>query len=109
MQNTSLGPNLLGKTFDVDDGLLKKIRVAQFKPGQSRIVLEVADRSDYDTFLLTGPPRLIIDIHSKDIRGKGMQGKDGGNAESLAPAEEQRRSSSRRDTPETASLKQPVP
>ena len=86
MQNTTLGPNLLGKTFDVDDGLLKKIRVAQFKPGQSRIVLEVADRSDYDTFLLTGPPRLIIDIHSKDIRGKATQGKDGGNAESLAPA-----------------------
>ena len=67
----------------MDDGLLKKIRVAQFKPGQSRIVSEVADRSDYDTFLLTGPPRLIIDVHSKDIGGKSMQGKDGGNAGQL--------------------------
>ena len=79
-------PNLLGKTFDVDDGLLKKIRVAQFQPGKSRIVLEVEDRSDYNTFLLTDPPRLIIDIHSKDIRGKSMQGKDGGNADSFEPA-----------------------
>ena len=58
---------LLGKTFDVDDGLLKKIRVAQFQPGKTRIVLEVDDLSDYDTFLLPNPPRLIIDIHSKDI------------------------------------------
>ena len=67
LQNTNLVTNLLGKTFDVDDGLLKKIRVAQFQPGKSRVVLEVTDRSDYDTFLLTNPPRLIVDIHSKDI------------------------------------------
>jgi len=68
--DTDLRSNLLGKTFDVDDGLLKKIRVAQFKPGKSRIVLEVADHSEYTTFLLTDPPRLIIDVHSKDIQSK---------------------------------------
>ena len=65
--DTNLTSELLGKTFDVDDGLLKKIRVAQFQPGKARIVLEVEDRSDYTTFLLTDPPRLIIDVHSKDI------------------------------------------
>ncbi len=65
--DTNLTSELLGKTFDVDDGLLKKIRVAQFQPGKARIVLEVEDRSDYTTFLLTNPPRLIIDVHSKDI------------------------------------------
>ena len=65
--DTNLTSALLGKTFDVDDGLLKKIRVAQFQPGKARIVLEVEDRSDYTTFLLTDPPRLIIDVHSKDI------------------------------------------
>ncbi len=109
LRNTSLGPNLLGKTFDVDDGLLKKIRVAQFKPGQSRIVLEVADRSDYDTFLLTGPPRLIIDVHSRDIRGKGMQGRDGGNADSLPANNYARKAPARSQAVQTASLKQPVP
>ncbi len=65
--DTNLTSALLGKTFDVDDGLLKKIRVAQFQPGTARIVLEVEDHSDYTTFLLTDPPRLIIDVHSKDI------------------------------------------
>ena len=65
--DTNLTSALLGKTFDVEDGLLKKIRVAQFQPGKARIVLEVEDRSDYTTFLLTDPPRLIIDVHSKDI------------------------------------------
>ncbi len=73
--DTNLTSALLGKTIEVDDGLLKKIRVAQFQPGTARIVLEVADRSDYTTFLLTDPPRLIIDVHSKDIRSTDTQAK----------------------------------
>ena len=56
---------LVGKTFDVEDGFLRKIRVAQFERGRTRVVLEVDDLSDYDAFLLPNPPRLIIDIHGK--------------------------------------------
>jgi N-acetylmuramoyl-L-alanine amidase len=74
--DTNLTPPLLGKTFDVDDGLLKKIRVAQFQPGKSRIVLEVADRSDYTTSILTDPPRLIIDIRGRDIRSRDIHTSD---------------------------------
>jgi len=66
----NLTHRLLGKDFDVDDGLLTKIRVAQFQPGKSRIVLEVGDGSDYRTSVLTDPPRLIIDIRSKDTQSK---------------------------------------
>ena len=76
--DTNLTSALLGKTFEVDDGLLKKIRVAQFQPGTARIVLEVEDRSDYTTFLLTDPPRLIIDVHSKDIHSPDTQAKAAG-------------------------------
>jgi len=65
LYSTKLASTLVGKTFDVDDGFLKKIRVAQFKPGKTRVVLEVDDLSDYDAFLLPNPSRLIIDIHSK--------------------------------------------
>ena len=72
----NLASSLVGKIFDVDDGLLKKIRVAQFEPGKARIVLEVADHSDYETFLLNNPPRLIVDIRNKDSQGKDSQGKD---------------------------------
>ncbi len=63
--DTKLNPALLGKTFDVDDGLLKKIRIAQYQPGRSRIVLEVDGDSTYDAVLLTNPPRLFIDIRNK--------------------------------------------
>ncbi len=70
LRDTNLASSLLGKTFDIDDGLLTKIRAAQFEPGKSRIVLEVADQSDYTTSLVGNPPRLIIDIRGKDSGGK---------------------------------------
>jgi N-acetylmuramoyl-L-alanine amidase len=70
LRDTKLASTLVGKSFDVDDGFLKKIRVAQFEPGRTRVVLEVEDLSDYDAFLLPNPYRLIIDIHGKDFHAK---------------------------------------
>ncbi|HWY02814.1 MAG TPA: N-acetylmuramoyl-L-alanine amidase [Candidatus Acidoferrum sp.] len=74
LRGTQLASILVGKTFDVDDGFLKKIRVAQFQPGRARVVLEVDDLSDYEAFLLPNPYRLIIDIHGKNNR-KNMHAK----------------------------------
>jgi len=70
LRDTKLASTLVGKSFDVDDGFLKKIRVAQFQPGRTRVVLEVDNLSDYEAFLLPNPYRLIIDIHGKDANGK---------------------------------------
>ena len=74
LRDTKLASTLVGKSFDVDDGFLKKIRVAQFQPGRTRVVLEVDNLSDYEAFLLPNPYRLIIDIHGKDA-GKSAHGK----------------------------------
>ncbi len=70
LRGTTLASTLVGKSFDVDDGFLKKIRVAQFKNDQTRVVLEVDSLSQYDAFLLPNPYRLIVDIHGKDAHGK---------------------------------------
>ncbi len=70
LRDSKLSSTLAGKTFDVDDGFLKKIRVAQFQPGKTRVVLEVDEFSDYNAFLLSNPSRLIIDIHGRDAQSK---------------------------------------
>ena len=70
LHDTKLASTLVGKTFDVDDGFLKKIRVAEFQPGRTRIVLEIDNLASYDAFLLPDPYRLIIDIHGKDNHAK---------------------------------------
>jgi N-acetylmuramoyl-L-alanine amidase len=84
LRDTKLASTLVGKSFDVDDGFLKKIRVAQFKPGRTRVVLEVDDLSDYDAFLLPNPYRLIIDIHGKDKAKNAHAKVSRGQAESSA-------------------------
>src|SRR6266478_3496315 len=70
LRGTVLASTLVGKSFDGDNGFLKKIRVAQFKDDQTRVVLEVDSLSQYDAFLLPNPYRLIVDIHGKTNASK---------------------------------------
>ncbi len=86
LPDTRLASTLVGKTFDVDDGFLKKVRMAQFSPGRTRVVLEVDNLSDYDAFLLPDPYRLIIDIHGKGARAKQSKEPDGSSAAKEATA-----------------------
>lgn len=77
LHNTKLASILAGKTFEVQDGFLRKIRVAQYTRNITRVVLEVDDLSDYSAFLLPNPYRLIVDIH----------GRAGGTLRARRPAE----------------------
>src|SRR4051812_3536797 len=65
LHDTKLASELVGKSFEVGDGFLRKIRVAQYSLGMTRVVLEVDDVAEYSAFLLPNPYRLIIDIHGK--------------------------------------------
>ena len=71
--NTRLDPKLSGKTYDVSDGLLKDIRMAQFKTGRTRVVLDLDEVSEFDASLQSNPPRLIINIHNKDAASKAVR------------------------------------
>ncbi len=66
LSDSRLASTLVGKSFDVQDGFLKKIRVAQYQPESTRVVLEVDDVAEYSAFLLPNPYRLIIDIHGRE-------------------------------------------
>jgi N-acetylmuramoyl-L-alanine amidase len=73
LRDTRLASTLVGKSVAVGDGFLKKVRLAQFAPGRTRIVLEVDNLSEYDAFLLPNPYRLIIDIHGKTGQTKQVK------------------------------------
>ena len=58
-----LSSTLVGKTFEVESGFLKTVRVAQNQAGVVRMVLEVDKVKDYSVFLLPNPYRLVVDVH----------------------------------------------
>jgi N-acetylmuramoyl-L-alanine amidase len=62
LRNTQLAPRLMGSSANVDDGRVKKIRMAQYKPGRARIVIETDGRASFNASLLSDPPRLVIDV-----------------------------------------------
>src|SRR5207248_8600233 len=66
LKNARLASVLIGQSYDVDDGLVQKIRVAQYKPGRARVVVETAAHASYNASLVLNPPRIVIDIHSDE-------------------------------------------
>jgi N-acetylmuramoyl-L-alanine amidase len=106
LRDTKLASTLVGKTFDVDDGFLKKIRVAEFQPGRTRIVLEVDDLASYNAFLLPNPYRLIIDVHGKQSRAPLMaKAHPASDAASDPAADSGEQVSDRDETPKPAEAK----
>lgn len=67
LTNAKLDRIQIGKIFTVDDGFLKQIRVAQYKADCARIVLDVDSLADFDSFFLSNPARLVIDIRGKQM------------------------------------------
>jgi N-acetylmuramoyl-L-alanine amidase/putative methionine-R-sulfoxide reductase with GAF domain len=62
LHDTSLAPGLIGKTIEVGDALLARVRVAQPVSGQSRVVLETRGNSTYSVSLEPNPYRLVVEV-----------------------------------------------
>lgn len=75
LHNAKLASELAGKSYDIDDGLLKKVRVAQYKANMARVVLEVNSLAEYSAFLLPNPYRLIIDVHGRKAPAQALTAK----------------------------------
>ena len=62
VQDAHLSRELVGKTFPVENGFLRQIRVAQFTADVARVVLDVEKIEAYSIFSLPNPFRLVIDV-----------------------------------------------
>jgi N-acetylmuramoyl-L-alanine amidase len=67
LYGTRLDRKLVNKSIDVDDGFLKKIRIAQFAAERTRVVLDLDELTEYHATLQSNPWRLIIDIQNKRL------------------------------------------
>lgn len=62
LHDARLSHELVGKTFPVENGYLRQVRVAQFSPQIARVVLDVEKIVSYSIFSLPNPYRLVIDV-----------------------------------------------
>ena len=63
LTNARVSHAMQQKSVPVDGAFLRDIRVGQFKPNVTRVVLDVKNINDYSAFSLPNPFRLIIDVH----------------------------------------------
>ncbi|MEW6001878.1 MAG: N-acetylmuramoyl-L-alanine amidase [Nitrospirota bacterium] len=56
-------PKEINKSLPIGDAILKAVRAGQFDPRTVRVVLDLEEISDFDTFILENPARLVIDVH----------------------------------------------
>jgi N-acetylmuramoyl-L-alanine amidase len=62
LHDTQLDPDLAGKSIEVGDALLNRIRVAQPVAGMTRIVLEIKPNSNFSVSLEPNPYRLVVEV-----------------------------------------------
>jgi len=62
LHDTQLAANLAGKSIEVGDALLKRIRVAQPVTGMTRIVLVTKANTDFSVSLEPNPYRLVVEV-----------------------------------------------
>lgn len=68
------------RTIDIHDGILKKVKVAQFNKQTVRTVINLDSIDDYKIFDLGNPPRIVIDVigsRAKERVGRRHAGSKG--------------------------------
>jgi N-acetylmuramoyl-L-alanine amidase len=66
LHDTVLSPDLAGKTMDVGDSALTRVRVAQPVAGVTRVVLDTKDGSNFSVSMESNPYRLIVELKNTD-------------------------------------------
>jgi N-acetylmuramoyl-L-alanine amidase/putative methionine-R-sulfoxide reductase with GAF domain len=62
LHDTSLAPEIAGKTIEIGDAMLARVRVAQPLAGLTRVVLETKGNSNFSVSLEPNPYRLVVQV-----------------------------------------------
>jgi len=72
LHDTSLAPGMFGKTIEIGDARLERVRIAQPRKGISRVVLETTGESDFSVSLQSNPYRLVVEIRKRGALDRGV-------------------------------------
>jgi N-acetylmuramoyl-L-alanine amidase/putative methionine-R-sulfoxide reductase with GAF domain len=72
LHDTLLAPELEGKTIEIGDALLSRLRVAHPGSGLTRVVLETKGNPNYSVSLEPNPYRLVVQLRKTGEGGKSQ-------------------------------------
>jgi N-acetylmuramoyl-L-alanine amidase/putative methionine-R-sulfoxide reductase with GAF domain len=72
LHDTAVAPEIAGKTIDIGDPLLARVRVAQPVSGLTRVVLETKGNSNYSVSLEPNPYRLVVQVRKLGVDNKSQ-------------------------------------
>src|SRR5580704_2445761 len=81
LHDTALSPEFVGKTSDIGDALLARVRVAQPVSGLTRVVLETRGNSNFSVSLEPNPYRLVVQVRRLGADTKAVSLFPGAEAE----------------------------
>ena len=67
LHDTRLAAELFGKSLEIGDPLIQRVRVAQPIPGMTRVVLETKSASNFSVSLEANPYRLVVEIRKVGV------------------------------------------
>ena len=71
LRDTQLAPDLLGKSIEIGDTFVSRVRMAQPVAGMTRIVLETRANSTFSVSLEPNPYRLVVEVRKVGATPKG--------------------------------------
>ena len=66
LHDTALAAELDGKTIDIGDVSLSRVRVAQPVSGVTRVVLDTRDGSNFSVSMESNPNRMVVELRAND-------------------------------------------
>jgi N-acetylmuramoyl-L-alanine amidase len=66
LHDTALASGLDGKTIDIGDTSLTRVRVAQPVSGVTRVVLDTRDGSNFSVSMESNPNRMVVELRAND-------------------------------------------
>ncbi len=66
LHDTALAAELEGKTIDIGDVSLTRVRVAQPVSGVTRVVLDTRDGSNFSVSMESNPNRMVVELRAND-------------------------------------------
>jgi N-acetylmuramoyl-L-alanine amidase len=94
LHDTVLPPELAGKTMDVGDASLTRVRIAQPVAGVTRIVLDTRGGSNFSVSMESNPYRLVVELRGSEKALAANQAAPKGTTPNLTSASADRAPSS---------------